>query len=171
MGADLKVILFGDRGFEQAVRKYSADLYRYAYWLCRDQCTAQDLVQASLERAWRSWAARRDPAATKSWLYAIIRNEHLRGFGRKRLEVEMEDADAPVDFKLDVAIDVRRALRLLPPSLQEPLLMQVLGGFSCSEIAAALDTTEGAVMTRLTRARQALRRVLEGGDAMTGVGR
>ena len=49
----------------------------------------------------------------------------------------------------------------LPESLREPLLMQVLGGFSCGEIAGMLATTEGAVMTRLTRARQAVRRMLE----------
>ena len=46
---------------------------------------------------------------------------------------------------------------MLPLTYREPLLLQVLGGFSCAEIAGMLGTTEGAVMTRLTRARQALR--------------
>jgi len=49
---------------------------------------------------------------------------------------------------------------MLHPTYREPLLLQVLGGFSCAEIAAMLGTTEGAVMTRLTRARQALRQQL-----------
>jgi hypothetical protein len=55
----------------------------------------------------------------------------------------------------------------IPPLLQakplrEPFLLQTLGGFSCNEIAGMLETSEGAVMVRLTRARQALRGMLEG---------
>jgi len=46
---------------------------------------------------------------------------------------------------------------LLPMTYRQPLLLQVLGGYSCADIAAMLGTSEGAVMTRLTRARQALR--------------
>jgi RNA polymerase sigma-70 factor (ECF subfamily) len=46
---------------------------------------------------------------------------------------------------------------LLPETYREPLLLQVLGGFSCAEIAGMLGSSEGAIMTRLTRARQALR--------------
>jgi RNA polymerase sigma-70 factor (ECF subfamily) len=55
---------------------------------------------------------------------------------------------------------MREALMRLPPSYAEPLALQVLGGFSCAEIASMLGITEGAVMTRLTRARQALKRVV-----------
>ena len=53
---------------------------------------------------------------------------------------------------------MRQALQALPEPYREPLLLQVLGGFSCEEIAKMLNITAGAVMTRLTRARQALRR-------------
>ena len=53
---------------------------------------------------------------------------------------------------------MRQALHLLPESYREPLLLQVIGGFSCDEIAAMMNLTPGAVMTRLTRARQVLRR-------------
>lgn len=87
------------------------------------------------------------------------RNEHLRAFERKSLDMddrEVEELDLPMDCQMDVAVDVRRALAAIPASLREPLMMQVLGGFSCAEIAAALETTEGAIMTRLTRARQTL---------------
>ena len=55
---------------------------------------------------------------------------------------------------------MREALLALPESYAEPLALQVLGGFSCAEIAAMLGTTEGATMTRLTRARQALKRLV-----------
>jgi len=152
------------QAFEGAVRTHSRELFRYAYWLCRDRGRAEDLVQDTFARAWAAWGELREARALKSWLYTILRNEHLRGFERKRLDYDdrdVEDIDLPVESGHDVAIDVRRALHALPESLREPLLMQVLGGFSCGEIAGMLATTEGAVMTRLTRARQAVRRMLE----------
>lgn len=154
-----------DREFEEAVRAHSSDLFRYAYWLCRDRSRAEDIVQEALARAWKSWDALRDRAAAKSWLFSIVRREHLRCFERKALDMDdrdVEDLDVPTDCRMDVAMDVREALAALPVSLREPLVMQVLGGFSCAEIASLLETTEGAVMTRLTRARQALRRLIEG---------
>lgn len=160
--------------FDQAVRTHSGDLYRYAYWLSRDRSRAEDVVQEALARAWKAWGDLKNRDAVKSWLFAIVRNEHLRAFERKGLDMDdrdIEEIDPPMEAKLEVALDVREALRTLPLSLREPLLMQVLGGFSCREIAKSLGTTEGAVMTRLTRARQALRRLLECGDAMKGVGR
>ena len=125
-------------------------------------------------RAWKSWGDLRDRGAVKSWLFSIVRNEHLRGFERKSLEMDdrdVEELELPVDYKMDVAMDARRALGALPASLREPLMMQVLGGFSCAEIATALETTEGAIMTRLTRARQMLRRLIEGGGALNEVAR
>jgi RNA polymerase sigma-70 factor (ECF subfamily) len=57
-------------------------------------------------------------------------------------------------------MELRDALLALPGPYAEPLALQVLGGFSCAEIAAMLETSEGAVMTRLTRARQALKRLV-----------
>jgi RNA polymerase sigma-70 factor (ECF subfamily) len=59
---------------------------------------------------------------------------------------------------------MRDALMSLPASYAEPLALQVLGGFSCAEIAAMLGTTEGATMTRLTRARHALKRLVAPAD-------
>jgi RNA polymerase sigma-70 factor, ECF subfamily len=168
--------IFGrDAGdFEQAVRSHGRDAYRYAYWLCRDRSRAEDIVQEALERAWKAWPGLNDRRAAKSWLFAIVRNEFLRGFERKGLDLDerdVEEIDPPFEHRLDVELDVRQALGALPLTLREPLMMQVLGGFSCGEIAAALGTTEGAVMTRLTRARQTLRRLLDGGEAAKEMGR
>ena len=163
-----------NREFEDAVRAHSSDLFRYAYWLCRDRNRAEDIVQESFARAWKAWGDLKDRAAAKSWLFSIVRNEHLRGFERKSLDMDdrdVEELDLPVDPRMDVALDVRRALGALPASLREPLLMQVLGGFSCAEIAATLQTTEGAIMTRLTRARQTLRRMIEGESPLSEVAR
>jgi RNA polymerase sigma-70 factor (ECF subfamily) len=97
-------------------------------------------------------------------LITILRNEHARLYERKQLEiadVELDDVNVAADHEPASAYDMERLVEKLPLSLREPLLLQVLGGFSCKEIAGMLDTTEGAVMTRLTRARQGMRRLLQ----------
>jgi RNA polymerase sigma-70 factor (ECF subfamily) len=149
-------------GFESLVRAYSAELYRYGYWLCRDRFVAEELVQETFARAWGARASLRDSQAAKSWLYTILRHEHARLHERKRLDIEQGlDLDTLEDERLrsvSAGLEMRQALRVLPESYLEPLLLQVLGGFSCEEIAAMMKLTPGAVMTRLSRARQALRR-------------
>lgn len=147
--------------FEHAVRAYSADLYRHAWWLCRDRHLAEDLVQETFARAWKSWAELRDLTLVRAWLVTILRNELARAFSRAKPAVDLEsvgDADLPALPSCESQLETAQLVSLLPETLREPLLLQVLGGFSCAEIAAMLATTEGAVMTRLTRARQALRR-------------
>lgn len=151
--------------FERAIRAHSGDLYAFAYWLCRDRQRARDLVQETGLRAWRAWGGIRDDSAIKSWLFTILRNEHARTFERKRVEVvdvDLDSLELPAGSAMESALEVREALQALPEGLRQPLLLQVLGGFSCREIAVMLDTTDGAVMTRLTRARQAMRRLIDG---------
>jgi len=149
--------------FESLVRGYSGELYRYAYWLCRERFLAEDLVQETFTRAWQSWDGLRDDKAAKSWLYTILRNEHARLFERKRIEIdETQELDEVVDsgsMSAYESFEMRDAIEALPKSYREPLLLQVLGGFSCSEIAGTMSISEGAVMTRLTRARLALRKL------------
>jgi RNA polymerase sigma-70 factor (ECF subfamily) len=148
--------------FDSLVKAYSAELYRYAYWLCRDRFVAEDLLQETFARAWTAHGGLRDERAVRAWLYTIVRNEHARLFERKRLDVEDgADLDAIEDQRLrsvSAELEMRQALHALPESYREPLLLQVLGGFSCDEIATMMGLTPGAVMTRLTRARQVLRR-------------
>lgn len=150
----------GREDFEQAVRAYGADLYRFAYWLCRDRHAAEDLVQEACLRAWKSWLELRDATHAKAWLMTIVRNEHARSFWRKRNETsldEMDETQMPSMPSFEAGLETAQVVRLLPETYREPLLLQVLGGFSCAEIAGMLGTSEGAIMTRLTRARQALR--------------
>ena len=68
------------------------DLLRFAQWLARDRAIAEDIVQESLLRAWRSRDALKDPAAARAWLLTIVRREHARLYERKRLElVSLDD--------------------------------------------------------------------------------
>jgi RNA polymerase sigma-70 factor (ECF subfamily) len=153
--------------FEKAVDAYLNDLYRFAYWLCRNRWQAEDLVQEALLRAWRGWAGLREERAVKAWFFTIVHREFQRAGSRSvRPEPVSDSDDLAFDSDPAISMDIERALRELPEASREALLMQVLGGFSCSEISDALGASEGAVMTRLTRARQALRRRLETSDAL-----
>lgn len=159
--------------FDALVRATMADLYRYGYWLCRNEALAQDLVQETYLRAWRSLDALRDAASAKAWLITILRREHARLYERKRLPTESLD-ESLVDARSEGSADragedagVRRAIGRLDAKYREPLLLQVLGGFSCDEIAAQLDVTPAAVMTQLFRARQKLKVALGGQELGT----
>ena len=155
--------------FDDLVRKYAADLYRYAFWLARERSQAEDIVQEALLRGWRAFPRLRAHGAAKGWLFSIVRNEYLRAMeASSRLPESLQDVDPPDEHAADSALEMREALLTLPASYAEPLALQVLGGFTCAEIAAMLGTTEGATMTRLTRARQALRRLIEPVKARQG---
>jgi len=159
------------QNFEQTVRAYSADLYRYAYWLCRDRHLSEDVVQESFARAWKAWSELRDLAQAKAWLFTIVRNECARSFSRNKPALDIEavgEAELPALPSFESQLETAQLVSLLPETYREPLLLQVLGGFSCSEIAAMVGTTEGAVMTRLTRARQALRKQYEPAQSRRG---
>jgi RNA polymerase sigma-70 factor, ECF subfamily len=153
-----------DARFEHLVRRHAADLYRFAVYLTRDRHRAEDVVQEALVRGWRSFDRLRDDAAAKSWLFTIVRNEFYREREREAPRATDLDIDAIelADERASLfGLEMHDALRALPPAYGEPLALQVLGGFSCAQIARMLDTSDGAIMTRLTRARQALRRLIE----------
>jgi RNA polymerase sigma-70 factor, ECF subfamily len=138
------------------------DLLRFAQWLARDRALAEDIVQEALLRAWRSRDALKDPGAARPWLLTIVRREHARLYERKRLElVPLDEAgELPAAGSADPADDLfalRHAIMRLPIEYREPLVLQVLGGFSTEEIARELDLTPTAVLTRLFRARNKLR--------------
>jgi len=159
--------------FEALVRAHSGDLYRYAYWLCGQDALARDLVQETFLRAWRSLDALRDGVAAKAWLTTILRREHARLYERKPMpttdigEIELgDDGAGPEQLGEDAVL--RAAIARLEPKYREPLVLQVLGGYSCAEIAKQLGISESAVMTQVFRARQKLRAALEGKDGEAG---
>ncbi|MGH8674614.1 MAG: sigma-70 family RNA polymerase sigma factor [Burkholderiales bacterium] len=154
--------------FEALVRKHAGDLFRFAYWLARDRQQAEDIVQEALLRGWRAFPGLRDGSAAKSWLFSIVRNEYCRIIVKDAPlanSVDITEIDVADERSELFGLELRDAVSALPASYAEPLALQVLGGFSCREIAAMLETTEGATMTRLTRARQALKRLIEPGRA------
>ena len=120
-------------------------------------------MQETLLRAWKSLDALTDDAAARPWLLTIARREHARLYERRRFEtVDVDDLAAAEDPALASTDDhetreVRAAIFALPGEYREPLVLQVLLGYSTEEIATHLGLTTGAVLTRLCRARQRLR--------------
>ena len=150
--------------FETLVRGMSPQLYRYAYGLCRNPDVAQDLVQETFMRAWKSKKSLREAKAVRAWLYTILRNEHARLYERKRPEIRdpatlPEIASMGYDTSPE-AFNLRRALQKLDDDYREPLMLQLVGGFSCKEIGKILDLKENTVLTRVFRARKTLREML-----------
>jgi RNA polymerase sigma-70 factor (ECF subfamily) len=149
--------------FDQIVAVFHMDMFRYAAWLSRDKSIAEDVVQEALLRAWKSLDALRDDAAAKQWLLTIVRRENARYFERRRLEtVDIDNltasqsallAEAPNE-ELD---DLREAIYRLEDDYREPLVLQVLMGYSTNEIAELMGLKQGAVLTRLHRARLKLK--------------
>lgn len=160
--------------FEALVRGHSTDLYRYAYWLCGQDALAQDLVQDTFLRAWRALDKLREVGAVKAWLITILRREHARLFERKAMpshdidDFELADQQATPEHRTEESV-LREAIGRLESKYREPLVLQVIGGFSCAEIAAQLGLGEAAVMTQLFRARQKLKGQLGIADQTAGV--
>ena len=154
------------RRFETLCETLRPDLLRFAFWLGRDRQLAEDVVQEALLRAWKSLDTLADEGKAKSWLLTIVRRELARSFERKRHE--MTDLDALVAAEAGVLAaqedpalaEMREAIFRLNDEYREPLVLQVLMGYTTKEIAEAMGLNQGAVLTRLFRARARLREEL-----------
>ena len=149
--------------YDRLVAVYYMDMFRYAAWLCRDRSIAEEVVQEALLRAWKSLDALRDAAAAKQWLLTIVRRENARYFERRRLEtVDIDNLTASQSAMLAEAPNeeldhLREAIYELEDDYREPLVLQVLMGYSTNEIAELMGLKQGAVLTRLHRARLKLK--------------
>ena len=157
--------------FESMVNAYSADLYRYAYMLCRNPTMAEDLVQETFLRAWRYLPSLREERKAKSWLITTLRRENARQYERYQPVFEEVDVDQMAVETASVEDDVqtmsiRQALFRLPERYWDALALQVIAGLSGTEIAQIMQLPLATVNTRLFRARRQLRRMLDGGAPM-----
>jgi RNA polymerase sigma-70 factor, ECF subfamily len=148
--------------FDELVSVYHADMFRFAAWLSRDSSIAEEVVQEALLRAWKSLDSLRDDTAAKHWLLTIVRRENARYFERRRLEtVDIDNLSAAQAALIAESpdrelADMREAIFRLDDDYREPLVLQVLMGYSTNEIATMMGLKQGAVLTRLHRARHKL---------------
>jgi RNA polymerase sigma-70 factor (ECF subfamily) len=149
---------------------YRQPLLTYLTRLVSDREIAEDLCQDTFVKALRSWS-RHDPSANPvAWLYRIATNtayDHLRRRRRIRF-VPLPDIDLVTqqtsmsESHLEDQEPVRRALSKLPPEYRIPLVLHTCEGRSTQEIADAMGCSNGAIKTRLFRARERFRQAYQG---------
>ena len=148
--------------FTRAVLEYENTLYRVAKSMLGSEADCADAAQNALLRAWERLHTLRDPAYFKTWLTRILINE-CRAILRQRaryaqLEAEIaEDEAAP-----EHSSELYEAVMGLEQKYRLPVVLYYIEGFRTAEIAAMLRLPEGTVKTRLRRAREILRKELEG---------
>lgn len=150
-------------------------LRRYARALLRDRDDADDLVQDVLERATASWAQRRKAGSVRAWLFAILHNlamDRLRRQARRGVDDPIEAvpeallASPPRQEDGLEHRDIMAMLGQLPDEQCSVLLLVGVEDLSYAEAASILDIPQGTVMSRLSRGRERLRRLMdEGADA------
>jgi len=155
--------------FKRTLADYRGNLYRIAYSWCHNPALADDLVQETMAKALKNSNQLRDPKTLKAWLYRILSNCWRDHFRRSRDTVDIDDVvlvehDTP-DMRHDrqqVIQRVRAAITLLPMGQRQVITLVDLEGCSYIEVAQILDIPIGTVMSRLSRARKALKeRLLE----------
>jgi RNA polymerase sigma-70 factor (ECF subfamily) len=146
-------------------------LRRYARALTGDHALSEDLVQDTLERAWRRIALWRPGSDLRAWLFTIMHNLYVnqlkagaRGLGRNaaRGELDLPVSPAPED-RLELR-DLHKALQRLPHEQREVVLLVGLEQMSYDEAAKVLGVPIGTVMSRLSRGREQLRSMMNRGS-------
>lgn len=156
--------------YEALVLALHADLFRYAYWLVKDKAVAEDLVQETFLRAWKSLDSLLDEKAAKSWLITILRRENARRFERKQFdlvdidELNIIDEQATNETQLEHR-ELRAIIASLSEEYREPLMLQIIFGYSGDEIAELLKLNKNTVMTRLFRARNQIKDSLDNANS------
>ena len=161
-------------GFGQAAMEHIDALYGYAMTLTRDATEAEDLVQETYLRATGAANHPDNNGNLKGWLFVIMRNAWLNDLRHKNKGprfVELELGEPAIDTALEnphvvylrklERQQVREAIESLPRAYREIVVLRDIEGFTYQEIALVLDCPAGTVMSRLGRAREKLRKLLE----------
>ncbi|XOV78360.1 MAG: sigma-70 family RNA polymerase sigma factor [Aestuariibacter sp.] len=162
------------RLYESLVSELHSDIFRYAFWLIKDKAIAEDVVQETYLRAWKSLDSLKDVKAAKAWMITILRRENARRFERKQFdlvdidEFSIADEEDNHESKLEHR-ELRKHIAGLNEEYRDPLILQVMLGFSGDEIAELLELNKNTVMTRLFRARNQLKDVLDKAGAIRGL--
>lgn len=169
--------------FADEAMQYAPQLYSGALRMTRNQADAEDLVQDTYLRAYRSFHTFQEGTNLRAWLFRIMTNAYINRYRAKQrrpqetdlADVEdlylyrrlgaMESAAASLsaeDEFLDMFTDdeVKEALESLPENFRLPVLLADVEGFAYKEIAELLEIPIGTVMSRLHRGRKAMHKAL-----------
>jgi len=156
------------RLYEQWVRLYAPELYRYALRLSGQQQIADDIVQETFMEAWKSIARQKDPARARAWLFQILRYRfsHYRRDNRHHHQTQAlaENSDHHPSDGVRPALEtladqdwLAAGLAVLSPNIRQTFLMVFQEGRTCRETAESLHIPIGTVLSRLDSARHSLR--------------
>jgi RNA polymerase sigma-70 factor, ECF subfamily len=162
--------------FDREALPHLDALYRVALRLTGDPARAEDLVQDTMLKAYRSWQQYRPGTNAKGWLLTILRNTFINDYRRRKLEPvamdleavephaitrDVAEADPEGDFFARIVDEkVLEAIDALPTEFREVLVLSDMEGMSYAEIAEALQVPIGTVKSRLFRARRQLQAAL-----------
>ncbi|MDR5683810.1 MAG: sigma-70 family RNA polymerase sigma factor [Armatimonadota bacterium] len=168
--------------FEAIVSEHLDALYGAALRLTRNRADAEDLLQETLLKAWRSFHTFEEGTNARAWLFRILMNAHIDRYRKTTREPETTDVEDIGDFYLYSKVqesqqmrlvgdpeklldnvmeqEVREALESLPEHFRGAVILADLQGFSYKEIADILGVPVGTVMSRLFRGRRLLQRKL-----------
>jgi len=161
------------RQFEVEVLPYLDAAYRFARWLSRSPSDAEDIAHDAMLRAFRGFDGLRG-ADAKPWLLSIVRNCHATAHQRSKRFAWIplpQDHDTSADdamtattpdpesesIRLDEQQVLERLMRMLSPEQREVLVLRELEDMDYRQIATITNTPIGTVMSRLARARAALK--------------
>ena len=159
-------------GNDEHIATHIPQLRRYARALTGDYSAAEDLVQDTLERAWKRIGLWRLGSDLRAWLFTIMHNLHVN-----QLKADSrQQGQPPEQATLDLSVrptqedrlelrDLNKALRRLSNEQREVLLLVGLEQMSYEEVAKVLGIPIGTVMSRLSRGRDQLRAMMEGSSA------
>lgn len=162
--------------FEADVLPQLDSLYRLALRLTTDPSRAEDLVQDTVLKAFRSWQSFQPGTSIRSWLFTILRNTFINDYRRRQREPIPMDLDAAESlatfratededpegtyFNQIVDAKVLEAIDALPQDFREVLVLSDVESMSYAEIAQMLSLPVGTVKSRLFRARRLLQKAL-----------
>ena len=148
--------------FERMVTEYAPVMYRAALAVTGSEAAAEDAVGDAVLRAWQKLGSLRDVSSARAWLVKIAVNcarGQLRRGRETSLEELAEELPAPEPGQ---ARELRDAVARLAPEKRAVVTLYYYEGFSTAEIAGMLGVRRGTVKSRLARAREDLRILLEG---------
>lgn len=180
--ASLGVVRFGfsssdehqaSAGFEELAMPLFDSLYNFASWLVHNKSDAEDLVQETYLKALRGFASFQPGTNLRAWMFRILRNTFLssRSTLDRHMTVEIDSEDAPAMSASSTTPEslltersqqraLRKAIEQLPVTFREVLLLSDVEAASYREIAEIVSIPIGTVMSRLARARKAVRESL-----------
>ena len=137
---------------------HTRSLLRVARRLTSETARAEDLVQQTMLSAWRGFDRFQAGTNARAWLFRILFNAfYAEGRKMRAVVVPLNAREMAVDSRTQTTLEIAQALDSLVVEHRSVLMLAAVEGFTCQETARILNVPVGTVMSRLSRAREALR--------------